>query len=96
MRVSVGLKVFSLAMLLLLLAGGVAWVNAHQARQVRSLVLNVVDQYVPAYGALARANVRSVEESAYLRRLILSEARQQEGAAERLRASTGQKGREAD
>lgn len=98
MRLSVGLKVFSVAMLLLLLAGGVAWINANQARQVRSLVLNVVDVYVPAYGALARANVRSVEESAFLRRLILAEARHQGAAAtiERLRASTDQKGRDAD
>ncbi len=72
MRVSVGVKVFSLAMLLLLLTGGVAWINAQQARQVRSLVLAVVDEYVVAYGALARANIRSVDESAFLRRLILA------------------------
>lgn len=97
MRVSVGLKIFSLAILLLLLAGGVAWVNAHQARQVRSLVLNVAEVYVPAYGSLARANVRSVEESAALRRLILAEARQrQEGAAARMQASVDQKGIDAD
>ncbi len=72
MKISVGLKVFSVALVLMLLVGAVAWINARSAREVESLIANVHEAYVPAYGALARGNLRSVEEGLFVRRLIIA------------------------
>jgi class 3 adenylate cyclase len=72
MRISVGIKVFGVVVLLLVLVGAVAWINARSARTVQALIQNVHDTYVPAYGSLARANLRSVEEGLYARRLIIT------------------------
>jgi adenylate cyclase len=83
---------------LLLLAGGVAWINARQARQVRTLIDNLANAYAPAYSALARANVRSLEESAALRRLVLMDVTHPDRTDDlaRLRTLTDQKGKETD
>ena len=54
MKISVGLKVFSVALVLMALVGAVAWINARSAREVVSLIANVHETYVPAYGDLAR------------------------------------------
>jgi len=72
LKISVGLKVFSVALVLMLLVGAVAWINARSAREVESLIANVHDTYVPAYGALARGDLRSVEEGLFVRRLIIA------------------------
>jgi class 3 adenylate cyclase len=71
-KISVGLKVFSVALVLMLLVGAVSWINARSAREVESLFANVHDAYVPAYGALARGNLRSVEEGLFVRRLVIA------------------------
>ena len=45
--------------------------------------LAIIDQnYFPAYVALAQANIRSVEEAAYARRLLLAIAEGTDNAAE--------------
>ncbi len=72
MKISVGLKVFSVALVLMLLVGAVAWINARSAREVESLIANIHDAYVPAYGALARGDLRSVEEGLFVRRVIIA------------------------
>lgn len=72
MKISVGLKVFSVALVLMLLVGAVAWVNARSAREVESLIANVHDAYVPAYGALARGDLHSVQEGLFVRRVIIA------------------------
>jgi adenylate cyclase len=72
LKISVGLKVFSVALVLMLLVGAVAWINARSAREVESLIANIHDTYVPAYGALARGDLRSVEEGLFVRRLIIA------------------------
>jgi class 3 adenylate cyclase len=72
LKISVGVKVFGVVLLLLALVSAVAWINARSAREVESLIGNVHSSYVPAYGALARANLRSVEEGLYVRRLIIA------------------------
>jgi class 3 adenylate cyclase len=97
-QLTVGLKVFGVAAVLRVLAGGVAWINAYQARQVRALIDNVARSYAPAYGALARAHVRSLEEATYLRRLLLTALTHPDNkeAIDRLRTLTDQKGRETD
>ena len=72
MKISVGVKVFSAVLILLALVSAVAWINARAAREVESLIKNIHDSYVPAYGDLARANLRSVEEGLFVRRLIIA------------------------
>ena len=71
MKISVGVKVFSVVLVLLALVSAVAWINARAAREVESLIENIHSSYVPAYGELARANLRSVEEGLFVRRLII-------------------------
>ncbi len=75
MRISVGVKVFSVVVVLLVLVGAVAWINARSARRVQSLIADVHDMYIPAYGDLARANLRSVEEGLFARRIIIARLR---------------------
>ncbi len=72
MKISVGVKVFGVVLVLLALVSAVAWINARSAREVESLIENIHAAYVPAYGALARANLRSVEEGLFVRRLIIA------------------------
>jgi class 3 adenylate cyclase len=72
LKISVGLKVFSVALVLMALVGAVAWINARSAREVVSLIANIHETYVPAYGDLARGDLRSVEEGLFVRRLIIA------------------------
>ncbi len=72
MKISVGVKVFGVVLVLLALVSAVAWINARAAREVESLIENIHGSYVPAYGELARANLRSVEEGLFVRRLIIA------------------------
>ncbi len=61
-----------MVLVLLALVSAVAWINARAAREVESLIENIHSSYVPAYGELARANLRSVEEGLFVRRLIIA------------------------
>jgi adenylate cyclase len=72
MKITIGLKVFSVALVLMVLVGTVAWINASSTRQVDSLITSVNEVYMPAYGDLARSNVRAVEEGLFVRRLIIN------------------------
>ncbi len=81
MHLSIGLKIFSIAVALLILMTVVALLGMRMTRTVDSQ-LGIVDQnYFPAYVALAQANIRSDEESAYIRRLLLATADRAGGAA---------------
>jgi class 3 adenylate cyclase len=98
MKISVGLKIAAVVVVLLGLVSAVAWINAHSARHVQSLIQNVHDTYVPAYGALARANLRSVEEGLFARRLILAklQAPDDKAAGTTLRQAIAEKSQQAD
>jgi hypothetical protein len=98
MRNSIGLKILGIVALLSLLAGAVAWVNARKSGEVESLLTSVKETYVPIYAALARAHIRSLEQSAYLRRLAIVSFKSPIDRAEvaRLRAAVEQKAKEAD
>jgi adenylate cyclase len=72
MKISVGVKIFGVVVVLLILVGSAAWYNALTAESVQSLIVDVHDTYVPAYGSLARANLRSVEEGSFARRLVIA------------------------
>ena len=81
MKVTVGSKIAAVVLVLLVLVGLVAWINAQSARHVQSMIQNIQNSYVPAYGALARANVRLVEEGLYARRWLFAQTHSTENGA---------------
>src|ERR1700756_1330355 len=76
MRFTIGLKIFGIAVGLLILMTAVALLSARMSRIVDDQLLIIDQNYFPAYVALAQGNIRSVEESAYVRRLLLALAEQ--------------------
>jgi len=81
MRFTIGLKIFGIAVGLLILMAAVALVSMHMTRIVDDQLVIIDRNYFPAYVALAQANIRSVEESAYVRRLLLALAEETDDAA---------------
>jgi len=74
MRFSIGLKIFSIAAALLILMAIVALLSLRMTRTVDAQLIIIDHNYFPAYVALAQANIRSIEQSAYVRRLMLATA----------------------
>ena len=89
MRFPIGLKIFGIAVGLLILMAAAALLSMRMTRTVDGQ-LGIIDQnYFPAYVALAQADIRSVEESALVRRLLLAIAEPGDNAAKR--ADLGQR-----
>jgi class 3 adenylate cyclase len=74
MRLSIGLKIFSIAMALLILMTVVALLGMRMTRTVDGQLVIIDQNYFPAYVALAQANIHSGEESADVRRLLFATA----------------------
>jgi class 3 adenylate cyclase len=72
MRFNIGLKIFGIAVGLLVLMAAVAALSIRMTRTVDDQLAIIDQNYFPAYVALAQANIRSVDESAYGRRLLLA------------------------
>ena len=98
MRNTIGLKILGIVALLSLIAGAVAWINARKSGEVEGQLTSVKESYMPSYAALARAHIRSLEQSAYLRRLAMVSFQSPIDRAEvaRLRSLVAQKAKEAD
>ena len=58
MRVSIALKIFVIVLAVLLLMAAVAAITTNQAGKVSGELDRAIDTYMPAYAALARADVR--------------------------------------
>jgi class 3 adenylate cyclase len=71
MRFPIGLKIFGIAVGLLILMAAVALLSMRMTRTVDAQLVIIDRNYFPAYVALAQANIRSVEQSADVRRLLL-------------------------
>jgi adenylate cyclase len=71
-HLTIGIKIFGIAVGLLILMAVVALLSMRMTRTVDDQLVIVDHNYFPAYVALAEANIRSVEESAYARRLLLA------------------------
>jgi hypothetical protein len=71
MRFPIGLKIFGIAVGLLILMAAAALLSMRMTRAVDGQLAIIDQNYFPAYVALAQANIRSVEESAFVRRLLL-------------------------
>jgi adenylate cyclase len=72
MRVTIALKIFGIALGLLVLMTVVALLNMRMTRTVDDRLVIIDRNYFPGYVALAQANIRSIEESAYVRRLLFA------------------------
>jgi class 3 adenylate cyclase len=81
MRVTIGIKIFGIAVGLLILMAVVALLSMHMTRTVDDQLVIIDHNYFPAYVALAQANISSVEESAYVRRLLLATAERPDNTA---------------
>ena len=98
MRFPIGLKIFGIAVGLLILMAAAALLNMRMTRTVDSQLAIIDQNYFPAYVALAQANIRSVEESAYVRRLLLAIAEPGDNAAklDQLRQQVATTGKTSD
>src|SRR5258708_27123902 len=65
MRFTIGIKIFGIAVGLLILMAVVALLSMRMTRTVDDQLVIIDQNYFPAYVALAQANIRSIEESAY-------------------------------
>jgi class 3 adenylate cyclase len=72
MRLTIALKIFGIAVGLLVLMGAAALLSLRMTHTVDSQLVILDQNYFPAYVSLADANIRSVEESAFIRRLIIA------------------------
>ena len=72
MRLTIAVKIFGVAVGLLVLMGAAAVLSLRMTRTVDNQLVIVDQNYFPAYVSLANANIRSVEESAYIRRVIIA------------------------
>ena len=62
MRVTIGIKIFGIAVGLLILMAAVALLSMRMTRTVDDQLVIIDQNYFPAYVALAGANIRSVEQ----------------------------------
>jgi adenylate cyclase len=72
-RISIALKIFVIVLAVLLLMAAVAAVSTWEAQKVAARLDRAVEIYVPAYAALARADVRSLEQALAIRRIVIGE-----------------------
>jgi adenylate cyclase len=98
MRITIGLKIFGIAVGLLILMAVVALLSMRMTRTVDDQLVILDHNYFPAYVALAQANIHSVEESAYAQRLLLATAERPENTAkvDDLRQRIANTGRASD
>ena len=75
MRFPIGLKIFGIAVGLLVLMAAAALLSMRMTRTVDAQLAIIDQNYFPAYVALAQANIRSVEQSAFVRRLLAGDRR---------------------
>ncbi|HEV2099569.1 MAG TPA: adenylate/guanylate cyclase domain-containing protein, partial [Stellaceae bacterium] len=98
MRIPIALKIFGIALGLLILMATVAVLSMQMTRTVDGQLAIIDQNYFPAYVALAQANIQSVEESAYLRRLLLALGEGGDNAAkiDQLRTKVTDSGKTSD
>jgi adenylate cyclase len=70
-RISIALKIFVIVLAVLLLMAAVAGITTWEAEKVTARLDRAVETYIPAYSALARADVRSLEQALATRRAVI-------------------------
>lgn len=91
-RRSIRRKIVGIAVGLVILMVATSILSAVMASKVGHLLDELSNKYIPAYGHLARANIRSLERSLALRRMVIAKMQNppdETGYAERLRIYQG-------
>ncbi len=70
-RLSIKRKIIGIAVVLIVLMAITALVSLALVLQVGGRLEDLTQSYVPAYGALARANIRSLDRALALRRMVI-------------------------
>jgi class 3 adenylate cyclase len=70
-RLSIRRKIIGIALALIVLMAITALISLALVAQVTHRLEDLTQSYVPAYGALARANIRTLERAMALRRMII-------------------------
>src|ERR1700748_364036 len=70
-RLSIRRKIMAIAVTLIALMAVTAVLATVLVMQVGARVVELASSYMPAYGNLARANVRSLERALALRRMVI-------------------------
>ncbi len=84
-RLSIQRKIMGIAVVLIVLMAVTAVLSMVSVMQVGERLEELTHSYIPAYGDLARANIRSVERGLALRRMVI-EKMKSSSSAERLAA----------
>src|SRR5205809_1503247 len=93
---SIRRKIMGIAVVLIVLMAVTALLSMASAIQVGNQLDELAQTYVPAYGHLARANIRSVERALELRRIVIEKIRSQSNDVAAIRARFDAKGSEFD
>jgi adenylate cyclase len=70
-RLSIKRKIIGIAVILIVLMAVTAFLSMGLVMQVGERLDDLSQSYVPAYGAIARANIRSLERAMLLRRMMI-------------------------
>ena len=81
-RLSIKRKIIGVALILIVLMTVTALVSLALVMQVSSRLEDLTQSYVPAYAALARANIHSLERAVALRRILIEKASPSPDAAQ--------------
>ena len=73
-RLSIKRKIIGIAVVLIVLMAITALVSLALVLQVGGRLEDLTQSYVPAYGALARANIRSLDRALALRRMVIEKS----------------------
>jgi class 3 adenylate cyclase len=78
-RLSIRRKIMGIAVVLIVLMAVTAVLSMVSVMQVGERLEELTQSYIPAYGDLARANIRSVERGLALRRMVIEKMRSPSG-----------------
>jgi adenylate cyclase len=84
MRVTIGIKIFGIAVALLIVMGAAALLSLRMTRTIDAQLVVVDQNYFPAFVALAEANIDTLRESALFHRELLARDPHAEPGAENL------------
>lgn len=79
-RLSIRRKIMGIAVTLIVLMAVTAILSMVSVMQVSARLEELTTSYIPAYGNLARANIRSVERALELRRMVIEKMRSPAGS----------------
>src|SRR5258705_6159565 len=91
---SIRRKIMGIAIGLIVLMAVTAFLSLASAIQVGKQQDELTQSYIPAYGNLARANLRSVERALELRRIVIAKLQSPSNDVAALRAKFDAKGQE--